>query len=151
MTLETIMALPVTDLADPEGAALFLWTTNRYLPAALEVMTAWGFAYFKTIVWHKTGNPSPFGGELGPNHAEYLLVGRRGAIRQGRLKSNVVAAPAANCNAHSAKPEVFLDLIEQVSPGPYVELFARRARFGWDYWGNESLGTASLVVDNNAA
>jgi N6-adenosine-specific RNA methylase IME4 len=46
--------------------------------------------------------------------------------------------------AHSAKPEAFLDLVEQVSPGPYLEMFARRARFGWDYWGDESLGTATL-------
>jgi N6-adenosine-specific RNA methylase IME4 len=47
---------------------------------------------------------------------------------------------------HSVKPEAFLDLVEQVSPGPYVELFARRARFGWDYWGNESLGTAEMAA-----
>lgn len=46
--------------------------------------------------------------------------------------------------AHSAKPEAFLDIVEQVSPGPYVELFARRARFGWDYWGDQSLGTTEL-------
>jgi hypothetical protein len=45
---------------------------------------------------------------------------------------------------HSAKPDAALDLIEQVSPGPYVELFARRARFGWDYWGDQSLGTATM-------
>jgi N6-adenosine-specific RNA methylase IME4 len=46
--------------------------------------------------------------------------------------------------ALSAKPEAFLDIVEQVSPGPYLEMFARRARFGWDYWGNESLGTAAM-------
>jgi N6-adenosine-specific RNA methylase IME4 len=34
---------------------------------------------------------------------------------------------------HSAKPEAFIDMVEQVSPGPYVELFSRRQRFGWDY------------------
>lgn len=45
---------------------------------------------------------------------------------------------------HSGKPEAFLDLVEQVSPGPYLELFARRARFGWDYWGDESLGTVEM-------
>jgi N6-adenosine-specific RNA methylase IME4 len=45
---------------------------------------------------------------------------------------------------HSQKPEAFLDLVEQVSPGPYVELFARRDRLGWDTWGNESLGTAEM-------
>jgi N6-adenosine-specific RNA methylase IME4 len=47
--------------------------------------------------------------------------------------------------AHSAKPEAFLDMVEQVSPGPYLELFARRDRLGWDTWGNESLGTAELA------
>ncbi len=46
--------------------------------------------------------------------------------------------------AHSAKPEAFLDIVEQVSPGPYLEMFARRARFGWDYWGDQSLGTAEM-------
>lgn len=45
---------------------------------------------------------------------------------------------------HSAKPEAFLDIVEQISPGPYLELFARRDRLGWDTWGNESLGTANL-------
>jgi N6-adenosine-specific RNA methylase IME4 len=41
---------------------------------------------------------------------------------------------------HSAKPEAFIDLVEQVSPGPYLEMFARRNRLGWDTWGNEALG-----------
>lgn len=42
---------------------------------------------------------------------------------------------------HSAKPDAFIDVVERVSPGPYAELFARRARFGWDYpIGDESLG-----------
>lgn len=36
---------------------------------------------------------------------------------------------------HSAKPAAALDLVESVSPGPYVELFARRPRLGWDSWG----------------
>jgi N6-adenosine-specific RNA methylase IME4 len=41
---------------------------------------------------------------------------------------------------HSAKPEFFLDLIEQVSPGPRLEMFSRRARLGWDTWGDQALG-----------
>jgi N6-adenosine-specific RNA methylase IME4 len=47
---------------------------------------------------------------------------------------------------HSAKPEAFLDLVERVSPGPYLEMFARRDRLGWDTWGNESLGTAEFAA-----
>lgn len=46
--------------------------------------------------------------------------------------------------AHSQKPEAFIDLVEQVSPPPYVELFSRRHRLGWDVWGNESANTAQL-------
>lgn len=45
---------------------------------------------------------------------------------------------------HSEKPEAFLDLVEQVSPGPYLELFARRNRLGWDTYGDECLPTATL-------
>jgi hypothetical protein len=37
--------------------------------------------------------------------------------------------------AHSVKPAAFGDLVERVSPGPYVELFARSPRLGWDSWG----------------
>lgn len=47
---------------------------------------------------------------------------------------------------HSAKPQLFLDLVERMSPGPYLEMFARRARFGWDYWGDQSLGTAEMAA-----
>jgi N6-adenosine-specific RNA methylase IME4 len=149
MAVEDIAALPVAEWADPV-AALFLWTTNRFLPVAFRVMGDWGFNYRQTLTWHKTGNPSPFGGTVAPNHAEFLLVGTRGKLKnrnrlwQGRWPSSVIAAPAPNCFAHSRKPDAFLDLVEQVSPGPYLEIFARRARFGWDYWGDESLGTAEM-------
>lgn len=52
--------------------------------------------------------------------------------------------------SHSAKPEHFIDMVEQVSPGPYVELFARRHRLGWDVWGDQSANTAMLAVANGS-
>ena len=45
---------------------------------------------------------------------------------------------------HSRKPEAFYDLVESVSPGPYLELFARRQRLGWDTWGNEALNHVQI-------
>ena len=36
---------------------------------------------------------------------------------------------------HSRKPDEFYSLVEAVSPGPYLELFARRPRVGWTVWG----------------
>lgn len=144
LSVDAIMALPVASLAAAD-CFLFLWTTNRYLFDAKRVVDAWGFHYRQALVWHKTGNPSPFGGTVAPNHAEFLLVAARGKpVASGRLPGSVVAAPKPY--EHSRKPDVFLDLIEQVAPGPYVELFARRARFGWAYWGDQSLGTVEMTA-----
>ena len=148
MTLAQIRSLPVREMAAPD-CRLWLWTTNRYLPAAFGVMDAWGFEYRQTIVWHKTGNPSPFGGSVAPNHAEYILVGVRGNPKtRSRLKSNVVAA---NVLRHSEKPALFLDMVESVSPAPYVELFCREARLGWDRWGNECESNVELVLPNGGS
>lgn len=133
LSVEEICALPVASLA-ARDALLFLWTTNLYLPHAFTVVAAWGFTYKQTVVWHKTGNPSPFGGTVAPNHAEYLLIASRGApTLAGRWKGSVVASPKPY--EHSRKPEVFLDLVETVTVGPFVELFSRRTRLGWDTWG----------------
>ena len=102
-------------------------------------------SYRQTIVWHKV-NGTPFASSVAPNHAEYLLFGRCGSVRLlDRLDTSVFAF-RHNAKVHSRKLEGFLDRIEQVSPGPYLEMFARRARFGWDYWGDQSLGTAEMTA-----
>lgn len=148
MSVAQIAALDVAGLASRD-ARLFMWTTNRYLPAAFGIVGAWGFNYRQTLVWHKTGNPSPFGGSVAPIHAEFLIVAVRGKPETlERLRSSVVAI---NVQDHSAKPEAFLDLVEQVSPGPYLEMFARRNRMGWDTWGNEAFNHVDLGVEGEAS
>lgn len=135
-----ICALPVAELADP-ASRLFLWATNRYLPDAFMVMRAWGFEYRQTLTWDKS---DALGGSIAPN-SEFLLVGVRGSAGMlKRLPSAVIRT--AHTKEHSRKPDIFIDLIEQVSPGPYVELFARRHRLGWDVWGDQSANTAELAV-----
>lgn len=68
---------------------------------------------------------------------EALLFGVRGKAMvpepEDRLPS-VVFAPRGK---HSAKPEVFYDRIERVSPGPRAEIFARSRRDGWDSFGDQ--------------
>lgn len=147
MSVEEIAALPVSALAG-DDAALFLWTTNRYLRDAFDVMDAWGFTYTQTLVWVKDRR-SPFVASVAPNHTEYLLVGKRGAHRwSGSLRSNVVDIAAPNqWRLAGQKPEAFLDHVEAVSPGPYIELFSRRARLGWDTWGDQALhGTEAMTA-----
>jgi N6-adenosine-specific RNA methylase IME4 len=142
MTISEIAELPITDLAEDESH-LYLWTTNRYLRAAFDLIEGWGFTFRQVLVWRKVGCPTPFAASIAPNHAEFLLYACRGKLGLlGRLKTNVIEAPQQR--QHSKKPEVFIDLIETVSPPPYVELFARRHRLGWDVWGNESANTAEM-------
>jgi N6-adenosine-specific RNA methylase IME4 len=111
-------------------------TTNRYLPESFRILDVWGFRYQQTLVWRKT-NPSPYPGAVTVLDVELLIVGQRGT--PGRKTFARSAVIQAAVSGHSAKPEAFLDLVEQVSPGPYLEMFARRNRLGWDTWGNECL------------
>ena len=127
-----IAGLPVEKLVGPSDAFCWLWTTNRYLPRAFEILDAWHFDYRQTLVWHKD-DASPFPAAVAPNSAEFLLLGKTGPVRRsGTVSASIVRATRG---PHSQKPGAFLDLIEQVSPGPYVELFARQPRLGWDAWG----------------
>jgi len=142
MSIDELKTIPVATLADESGCRLFLWTTNAYLPVSFSVLIAWGFTYGQTLVWHKA-NPLPLPSHVAPNSAEFIVVGRMGRPgRTGAFPSAVIHQAVQK--GHSRKPEIFLDYIEQVSPGPYVELFARRHRLGWDVWGNESANTAEL-------
>lgn len=142
LSVADIAALPVRSLADSSGCRLFLWVTNKYLRAGFDVMDGWGFRYGQTLVWHKLGC-SPIPRSVAPNSAEFLLVGSLGSPgRQSAFPSAVLAHGVPK--AHSRKPDLFTDWIEQVSPGPYVELFSRRHRLGWDVHGFESANTAQL-------
>lgn len=144
MTLGEIAAIPVGELAD-RNAVLWLWTTNKYLPDAFTLIRWWGFSYRQTIVWGKN-NPMPVG-SVAPSAAEFLLVARRGNPRTTMvMPSSVVVTPRPSARRHSTKPECFLDWIEQTSPAPRLELFARRNRLGWDSWGNEALEHVSLAA-----
>lgn len=145
MSVKEICSLAVQGLADRD-CRLFLWTTNRYLRPAFTVLRCWGFSYKQTLVWHKKTMNLP--AHVAPNSAEFVLVGVRGKPeRLQPMPSAVIATTRGGQRPqHSEKPECWMDYFEAVSPGPYLELFARRNRFGWDTWGNESLDHAELVA-----
>ena len=140
MTVDEIAALPVDALAD-ERSSLYLWTTNRYLDSAFDVARAWGFPHVATLVWTKQRGLGS--GGVFYSNVEFVLYCRRpGVPAPVRINSRWFDWPRSE---HSRKPEAFLDLVEQVSPGPYLELFARRQRLGWDTWGNESFEHVALT------
>jgi N6-adenosine-specific RNA methylase IME4 len=146
MTVPEISALPVGDIAE-QDAHLYVWTTNRFLEATYEIVRNWGFRPAQLLTWCKPPMGVGFGGAF-TTTTEFVLFARRGSLPHIRRQDSswwCWSRPYENGHiAHSAKPEHFLDLVEQVSPGPYVELFARRHRLGWDVWGNESANTATL-------
>lgn len=144
MSIDAISALPVADLAEAD-AALWLWTTNRWLRDAFAVVDAWGFRYRQTLVWGKN-NPMPVG-SIAPSAAEFLLFARRGKPKTGwAFPSSVIVTPRPPSRSHSTKPDAFMDYIEACSPEPRLELFARRNRLGWDTWGNEALEHVELAA-----
>lgn len=144
MTLQEIAAVDVACLAEPE-AYLFLWTTSRHLEASYSIVRAWTFVPRQVLVWCKqpTGTGAP--GGMFATTTEFIIIAQRigpaSHARGRRTLGNRIASSWFQWprGAHSAKPEAFLDLVESVSPGPYLELFARRQRLGWDTWGDEAL------------
>jgi N6-adenosine-specific RNA methylase IME4 len=132
MTLEEIAKKKIPAA---KNCVLFLWATVPMLPHALAVMSAWGFEYKSACGWHKdrAGTGYWFRGAL-----ELLLVGTRGNVpapASGEQWPQVIEAPRGR---HSEKPEVFAEMIGKLFPHvPKLEMFARKARPGFDAWGNE--------------
>jgi len=144
MSLDDIRNLPVQSLAE-DDAGLFLWVTaalNREGVGA-QVARAWGFEPVGEIVWDKGMR---LAGAFPRSCHEIALVCKRGKhqLKVSPWLSSVQQWPTTRQG--SQKPEAFMDLVEQRSPGPYVELFSRRHRLGWDVWGNESANTAGFLV-----
>lgn len=141
MGLEEICELPISNLAEP-NAHIYVWTVNRYIRKTYELVEAWGFRPSTLLTWCKAPMGIGLGGTF-TNASEFILFARRGSLKATtRVDRNWWQWKRG---PHSAKPEAFLDLVEQVSPGPYLELFSRRARLGWDVWGDESLQTVELA------
>lgn len=151
MAVADIAALPVEACADTPGH-LYLWVPNALLPEGLRVVEAWGYKYVTNLVWMKTtADGDLHHGGMGwyfRNATELILFGTRGksprTLDPARSQANLIEAPRG---AHSQKPDEFYDLIERCSPGPYLELFARRPRAGWAQWGNEMTNSDNVDFD----
>ncbi len=124
-----------------DGSMLFLWAVNNLLPDAFRVMGAWGYTYKTNFVWVKDGKVGT--GFYNRGHHEILLLGVKGSLPYTKLGmfSKGRHCPSSLVNAvrrkHSQKPDEMYPLIEGYSKGPYLEIFARQTRAGWDSWGNE--------------
>jgi N6-adenosine-specific RNA methylase IME4 len=156
MSTSEIVRLPVSSWAAP-NAHLYLWVTNNFLPDGVAVMRAWDFRYVTCVTWMK----DRFGlGQYFRGNTEHCLFGVRGRLPyrtrvDGKRAQGVTGFCAAR-GEHSVKPWKLRYMAEQVSHGPYLELFARRPAEGWDVWGNEVGGSvepdrSDSLIDNQTA
>lgn len=142
-----LAALPVAEWAD-DDCILLMWATDPLLPQALDLIRAWGFTY-KTVgfYWAKLNRSASaaamtersFFTGLGywtrANAEQCLLATRGKPKRKARNVPRLVVAPRRE---HSRKPDEVYDRIERLADGPYLEMFARASRTGWDGWGDQT-------------
>lgn len=138
MTIEEIMAIPLADVAEP-NAHLYCWVTNSFIREGFAALDAWGFEYKQMITWTKINRAGGMRIGMGRyfrNVTEHALFATRGSLAPlGRYTPNLFFAQRCE---HSAKPEEFYYMVRHVSPGPRLDVFARRALDGFDIWGNEA-------------
>lgn len=147
MPIQEIYALPVADLAAP-NCVLFMWVIWPMLEHGLQSIESWGFKY-KTcgFAWMKADGSQiqMFEEEIKPDmltgywtraNSEVCLLATRGKPK--RLDAGVRQGIIAPRREHSRKPDGIHERIERLVAGPYLELFARQRRPGWDVWGNQT-------------
>jgi N6-adenosine-specific RNA methylase IME4 len=141
MTMADLAALPLRDWT-ATAAHLYLWTTNAFLCEAHELARGWGFDPKTVITWGKIqadGGPSRKMGHWYRSATEHVVFAVRGQLRLVNPDPAPSTLMLHRRLPHSIKPESFYDMVERYSPGPYLDVFSRRARLGWTTWGLEAL------------
>jgi N6-adenosine-specific RNA methylase IME4 len=142
LDFHALAALSIGDFA-ADDCALFLWATDLLLPRALDLINAWGFEY-KTVgfYWVKLNQASEHDADYFTGlgywtraNPEQCLLATRG--KPTRLAKDVRKLIVERRREHSRKPEGVRERIERLVAGPYLELFARETKPGWDCWGDQ--------------
>ena len=128
---------------------MFLWTINRFVREAFEVLDAWRLRFMCMMAWHKPHGPKPIGYPI--YNMEPILVAKRGspsfldtanfrtanvweALRNFHAALGAWGQQIVNCT----KPDGFYELLNRVTPSPRLDIFARRRIDGFDVVGNEA-------------
>lgn len=153
MSYEDLAQMPIKSLAADDSVLLMWGTWPKLNEACLPLMKAWGFDYVTGFPWVKITSIArnlftseieikvPYGvGFWARGTTELVLIGRRGNPTPppngfiGLLSENLF---------HSRKPDDLYEYAEAIQ-GPYLELFARRERQGWDVFGNQVANSIDL-------
>lgn len=135
LEINEIKNLEIPSISSDDGCHLYLWTTQKYLPIAFDVLKDWGFKYIFTMVWHKSGGFQP--SNLPQYNCEFVLFGRKGDLEFTTTK-DFYCCFYAQRKEHSRKPDEFYDLVRRVSPEPRIDIFSREKRPGFEQYGDET-------------
>jgi len=121
LTFEGLCSFPVRDVCS-DTAHLHLRATNSTLLHALDLMEAWGFSYGSCLVTiHRPLAPGNYWHEA---HA-FVLLGVRG--RMSFLKADIPSWIECDADQIGSVSTMIRQLIETVSPGPYLQIIGPRA------------------------
>lgn len=140
LDFDQIIGLPVREWAAPD-CALFVWATWPTIFRTENVIEEWGFRYsglaWEWFKFNPTSGKAAFGLGYGTRkNLEPCLLALRGKpTLKSHSERDWLSAPRRE---HSRKPDEQYERIEAMYAGPYLELFARQRRPGWDAWGNET-------------
>ena len=111
---------------------VFLWTTHKFLPDALEILKEWNLEYKGTLVWNKEKMGM---GAWFRMQCEFCLVGIKGKPYWENTKyRDILNEPRRE---HSRKPDSFFTMVEEITLGRRLEYFSREQRQGWEVFGND--------------
>ena len=121
-----------------DNAHMYMWVANNHLAEGIRILDHLNFKYITNIVWAKPH----FGlGRYFRGQHEICLFATKGRGFSVRTQANnvptLLGGTLIKPGRHSEKPAEMYSLIENRSSGPYLELFARSRRPGWDAKGNQ--------------
>jgi N6-adenosine-specific RNA methylase IME4 len=116
------------------GCHVFLWTTQKHLPPALDLIAKLGLRYVLVMVWRKSGGFQPL--DLPQYNCEFIVYARHGSPVFIDTKDFNCCFEAPR-REHSRKPDAFYDTVRRVTGGSRIDVFSREPREGFSQYGNE--------------
>lgn len=124
------MELPLSD-----NAHVWVWSTQRFLPMCLRLVSKWGLKYSCLFVWHKSKGMQLPGRPY--YNCEFAVYCYKGHPKFATTK-NFKTCYEWKRGKHSEKPEEFYEMIRRVTKGKRLDMFSRRSIEGFEVWGNQA-------------